>query len=93
VKSGSLVAVFVERGVEMIVALLGTMKAGEPMYRSIPRSRRIACGSFLGDAKASIVLTRTRSPGLVVRRRGVFAWTRLAADSKESATLRKKSRC
>jgi amino acid adenylation domain-containing protein len=58
VKPGSLVAVFVERGVEMIVALLGTMKAGGayvPLDPTFPPDR---LRFVLGDAKASIVLTQ-----------------------------------
>jgi amino acid adenylation domain-containing protein len=58
VKPGSLVAVFVERGLEMIVALLGTMKAGGayvPLDPTFPPER---LRFVLGDAKASIVLTQ-----------------------------------
>jgi amino acid adenylation domain-containing protein len=58
VKPGSLVAVFVERGVEMIVALLGTMKAGGayvPLDPTFPPDR---LRFVLGDAKTSIVLTQ-----------------------------------
>jgi amino acid adenylation domain-containing protein len=58
VKPGSLVAVFVERGLEMIVALLGTMKAGAayvPLDPTFPPER---LRFVLSDAKASIVLTQ-----------------------------------
>jgi len=58
VKPGSLVAVFVERGLEMIVALLATMKAGAayvPLDPTFPPDR---LRFVLGDAKASIVLTQ-----------------------------------
>jgi amino acid adenylation domain-containing protein len=58
VMPGSLVAVFVERGLEMIVALLGTMKAGGayvPLDPTFPPER---LRFVLDDAKASIVLTQ-----------------------------------
>ena len=65
VGSGSLVGVFVERSVEMIVALMGVLKAGAayvPMDPTYPASR---IAFVLEDAKASVLLTQEKLIGLL----------------------------
>ncbi len=62
---GSLVGVFVERSVEMLVALMGVLKAGGayvPMDPTYPAAR---IAFVLEDAKASVLLTQKRLIGLL----------------------------
>ncbi|MET9266679.1 amino acid adenylation domain-containing protein [Amycolatopsis sp. NPDC004079] len=62
---GALVGVALERGVDLVVALLATMKAGAaylPLDLENPR-RRLA--AMLGDAAPAVVLTASRWAGLL----------------------------
>src|SRR4028118_662751 len=55
-----IVALFLERSVDLVVALLAVLKAGGaylPLETSLPRPR---ISFMLEDSRASLVLTRTR---------------------------------
>ncbi|WP_050994149.1 non-ribosomal peptide synthetase [Streptomyces violaceusniger] len=57
---GSLIAVFVERGIEMIIALLGVLKTGAAYVPMDPDYPRLRLEFMLTDTQASLVITQRR---------------------------------
>jgi amino acid adenylation domain-containing protein len=83
VKPDSLVGVCLERSVEMVVALLGTLKAGAaylPLDPEYPKDRLVF---MLEDAAVEIILTREDLVGLLPEQRSKIVC--LDADSDEIA--------
>ena len=89
----SLVAVYMERGPEMVVALLAILKAGcayVPVDPSYPRQR---VELMLGDSGAQVVLTQGRLAGGLAAAQGVRVvavddeWEEIARHSGESPGL------
>jgi natural product biosynthesis luciferase-like monooxygenase protein len=62
----SLVGVFIERSIDMMVGLLGILKAGAAYVPMDPAYPAVRIGMMLEDARADVVLTHSRLAGSVV---------------------------